>query len=101
MFPAAVVLVALAAPSAPVEPTPAEAFQQAEKLFAADRFGEAEPLFQAALRTDDRFLKRQTYNRLMGLYVRSGRPDKAVQLSESFRAWLKDVGDPDTATLEL
>src|SRR5262245_16556468 len=73
MFPVAVVLVALAAPPAPAEQTPAEAFSRAEKFYAADRFGEAEPLLQAALRTEERFLKRQVYNRLMNLYVRSGR----------------------------
>src|SRR5262245_42018023 len=101
MFPAAVVLVAFAAPSAPAAQTPAEAYQEAEKLFAKDRFGEAEPLFRAALNTDDRFLKRQAYNRLLHLYLRSGRPDKGVRLADSFRAWLKDVGDTDLAMLEL
>jgi CHAT domain-containing protein/tetratricopeptide (TPR) repeat protein len=101
MFPVAVVLVALAASPAPAEQTPAEAFSQAEKFYAADRFGEAEPLLQAALRTEDRFLKRQVYNRLMNLYVRSGRPDKAIRVAEPFRAWLKGVGDTDVAMLEL
>ena len=99
MFPTAVVLLALAAPAAP---TPAEAFQRAERLYAADRFGEAEPLYQVALTSADPFLKRETYNRLMNLYVRSGRPDKALQLGTSFRDWLKRAGDPDGfANLDL
>ncbi|QJW97871.1 hypothetical protein [Frigoriglobus tundricola] len=90
MFPTAVVLVlALAAPPA----DPAEAFQKAESLYASDRFGEAEPLFESALRSDDRFLKRQAYNRLMNLYVRSGRPDKAIRLAGPYREWLKGLGD--------
>lgn len=101
MFPAAAVLVALAAPPAPTAPTPAEAFQKAERLLAADRFGDAEPLFRAALATDDRYLKRQTYTRLMGLYLRSGRPDRAVRLAEPFRAWLKEIGETDFAMLDL
>ena len=68
MFPTALVLLALAA----APDTPAETYQKAETLYAADRFGEAEPLYQAALRSDDRFVKRQAYNRLMNLYARSG-----------------------------
>ncbi len=98
MFPTAIVLVALAAPPA----TPAEAFRKAEELYAADKFGEAEPLFRAALASDEPFLKRRAYTRLMNLYVRSGRPDKAVQLAEPYRAWLKEVRDPEgLAALDL
>ena len=99
MFPTALVLVfALAAPP----DSPAEAFQKAESLYAADRFGEAEPLYEAALRADDRFLKRQAFNRLMNLYVRSGRPDKAIRLAKPYRAWLTDVRDPaGLAALDL
>lgn len=76
-------------------PTPAEAFLKAERLAADDRFGEAEPLYRAAIAGDDRFRTREAYNRLMSLYVRSGRPDKALATGDAFRAWLKVVGDPD------
>lgn len=97
MLPTAVLLLAVAAP-----PAPADAFQRAERLAANDQFGEAEPLYRAALDTDDRFLKREAFNRLMSVYVRSGRPDKALQLGDTFRAWLKTVGDPDgPGALEL
>lgn len=89
MFPTALVLVALAAPPAP--PPAAEALQRAEKLYAEDRFGEAEPLYRAALDTEDQFLKRRAYNRLLSLYLRSGRPDKAVKLATPYRAWLKEL----------
>src|SRR5262249_12683981 len=67
--------------------------QKAEELYSADKFGDAEPLFQAALRAEDRFIKRQAFNRLMNLYVRSGRPDKAIKLSTPYRDWLKEVDD--------
>jgi CHAT domain-containing protein/tetratricopeptide (TPR) repeat protein len=90
MFPTAVVLLALSAP-----PTPAESFQKAEDLFAADRFGEAEPLFRTAIASDDQFIKRQAYNRLLDLYVRSGRPDKAVRLAAPYRTWLKELRDAE------
>lgn len=90
MLPAALLLLALAAP-----PAPAEAFRQAEELYAVDKFGEAEPLFKAALATDEPALRRRAYTRLMNLYLRSGRPDKAVKLGEPFRVWLKDVNDAE------
>ncbi|AWM38850.1 hypothetical protein C1280_18925 [Gemmata obscuriglobus] len=84
------------------QPAPAEAFRQAERFAAEDRFGDAEPLYRSALDTDDRFLKRQAFNRLMSLYVRSGRPDKALRTGDAFREWLKTVGDPDgSGALEL
>jgi CHAT domain-containing protein/tetratricopeptide (TPR) repeat protein len=90
MFPTAVVLIALAAP-----PTPAETFQKAEDLYAADKFGEAEPLFLKAIASDEQFIKRQAYNRLLDLYVRSGRPDKAVRLATTYRKWLTELRDPE------
>ena len=91
MLASALVCLALAAP--PAAPGPEEALQRAEKLFSADKFGEAEPLYQAALKSNLAFVKRQAYERLMGLYVRSGRQDKAIQLAGPFRAWLADLGD--------
>ena len=99
MFPTAVVLLLVAAP--PAEADPAVDFRRAERLYAAERFGEAEPLYRNALETDDRFLKREAYNRLMNLYVRSGRPDKGLAIVTSFRAWLRQVGDTDPAGTEL
>ncbi|MCI0700260.1 MAG: CHAT domain-containing protein [Planctomycetia bacterium] len=102
MFTSSVLLVAMVAAPGAAADKYTEAFQQAEKLAAADQFGEAEPLYQSALATDDRFLKRQVYTRLMTLYVRSGRPDKAIQLATPFRKWLKEVGDTESvAGLEL
>ncbi len=99
MFPAAVLLIVLAAPPAS---EPADAFRRAERLYAAERFGEAEPLYQAALATEDRFLKRDAYNRLIGVYTRSGRPDKALNLVAAFQAWLKKIGETNGfAALDL
>ncbi len=99
MVPVVVVLLAAMQPLSATDL--AETYKQAEKLYAADRFGDAEPLYQAVLKTDDQFLKRQAFNRLLNLYVRSGRPDKAIGLANTFRQWLQQVGDPDTAALDL
>jgi len=79
---------------------PAAVLRRAETLYASDRFGEAEPLLLEAARSTDPFVKRRAYEKLMALYVRSGRQDKAIQLGTPFRVWLKDVGDA-AATSEL
>lgn len=89
----AVALVALALAQPPA-PRPAELLERAERLYAADRFGEAEPLLRAALAADEPFLKRQAYNRLLALYLRSGRPDRALELAGPYRKWLDAVRDP-------
>lgn len=94
MFPTVMLLLATSAPPAPPE-TPADAFRRGEQFYAADRFGEAEPLFQSALGSTEPFLKRKAYNRLMDLYVRSGRPDKAIRLATPYRTWLKEIGDAE------
>ncbi len=91
--PLVLALVATFAPAASPD-DPATAFRRAEELCAADRFGEAEPFYRAALATYDRQLRRQTYDQLMRLYIRSGREDKAIQLSGPYRDWLRMVGDP-------
>ncbi|MBN9519092.1 CHAT domain-containing protein [bacterium] len=88
MLPVAVLLLTAAAPE-----SPAEVFRRAEAAHAADRFGDAEPLFLSLTRGDDPYFKRQSYERLLNLYVRSGRQDRAVKLAEPFRAWLTAVGD--------
>jgi CHAT domain-containing protein len=101
MFLATLVMMTCAVPAtAPVEP--AVALVQAQRLAAADRFGEAEPLFREALQANDRFVKREAYTHLLNLYLRSGRPDKAVAHGKLFREWLREIGDTESfANLEL
>lgn len=99
MFTPAVALLSLALAQ---PPSPAEALERAEKLYAADKFGEAEPLLRAATASDEPFLKRRAYNRLLALYLRSGRPDRALELAEPFGKWLNEVRDPaGRAALDL
>jgi hypothetical protein len=81
MFTPAVALLSLALAQ---PPSPAEALERAEKLYAADKFGEAEPLLRAATASEEPFLKRRAYNRLLALYLRSGRPDRALELADPF-----------------
>jgi CHAT domain-containing protein len=101
MFQTALVLLAAAAPPEPAL-SPDAAFRKAETLYAADKFGAAEPLFLAAIASDERFVRRQASNRLLDLYVRSGRPDKVMRFAGPYRAWLKGAGDAEAlAALDL
>ena len=72
---------------------PIVAFKRAEESSAADQFGEAERFYKEALETADPYLKRQTYDGLMRLYVRSGREDKAIRLAVPYGDWLRSIGD--------
>ncbi|QEL14581.1 CHAT domain-containing protein [Limnoglobus roseus] len=83
-------------PAAPGTDDPITAFRQAEEHFAADRPGLAEPLYRQALTATDNFTVRRSYERLMEMYIKSARPDRAIRISEPFRAWLKKVDDTAT-----
>lgn len=74
-------------------PAPLEAFKRAEVHYHADRPASAEPLYQIALQSNDAFLVRQSYSRLVDLYIKSARPDRAIQIAKPFREWLARVDD--------
>jgi CHAT domain-containing protein/tetratricopeptide (TPR) repeat protein len=88
-------VVALCVPAQASE-DPLAAFKRAEEHFAADRPALAEPLYQAALKAKDAFTVRRSYERLMALYIKSARADKAVRIAGPFREWLNKVGDAAT-----
>jgi CHAT domain-containing protein/tetratricopeptide (TPR) repeat protein len=73
----------------------AEALRQAEELFARDDLPPAEKLYAQVLASsqarDHRLL---CYERLLAIYMRSGRFDRAVDHGQKFIAWLKDSDDP-------
>ncbi|OWK39972.1 CHAT domain-containing protein [Fimbriiglobus ruber] len=91
MQPALVMCVTLLLAAPP--PTPGDALQRADALADAEKPGEAEPFYLAATRSDDPFTRRQAFVRLMGVYVKSGRQDRAVKLAETYRVWLRKVRD--------
>ncbi len=88
---------ALWSPAAPPDADPVAAFRQAEVHFADDRPGLAEPLYRTALTAADNYTVRRSYERLMALYIKSARADKAISLADPFREWLTKVGDVGTA----
>lgn len=88
-------VVALWLPAQPAE-DPLAAFKRAEEFFVADRPAQAEPLYQTALKSKDAFTVRRSYERLMALYIKSARADKAVRIAGPFRDWLNKVGDAAT-----
>ncbi len=83
--------------------SPTADFKEAERLCAEDKFGEAEKLYRSSLETADFNLKRQSFDGLIRLYIRSGREDKAITLAEKeYKGWLRAVGNTTgLAELEL
>ncbi|HZY85815.1 MAG TPA: hypothetical protein VFE78_13355, partial [Gemmataceae bacterium] len=73
-------------------PPGVEALQRAEELYRAGELLEAEPLYQAAAGGRGE-LRRQAYDRLLTLYARLGRPDRAVQTGLEYQTWLARRGD--------
>ncbi len=79
---------------------PVEALRKAEALYAAGDLLEAEPLYKqlAASRPGakapaHRALYRKANERLLALYVRLGRDDRAVQVGLPYLGWLLDLDD--------
>jgi tetratricopeptide (TPR) repeat protein len=70
-----------------------ETLERAEKLYRAGDLLEAEPLYQEIARSNQEGLRRQAYDRLLTLYARLGRPDRAVQTGLAYQAWLVQLGD--------
>jgi CHAT domain-containing protein len=93
-------LLLLALPSAKSAPPLAEAakgpegdlYQRAEKLCAANRLAEAEVLYRKGL-AGEPSLRLACLNRLLPLYARLGRCDRAVQTALASRPWLRDAGE--------
>ena len=74
-------------------PPAVEALQRAEELYRTGDLLEAEPLYQAATRAGRGQLRRQAYDRLLTLYARMGRPDRAVQTALAYQPLLAEQGD--------
>ncbi|MGL4419083.1 MAG: tetratricopeptide repeat protein, partial [Gemmataceae bacterium] len=79
---------------------PGDLYKQAEELNRQDRPAAAEAIFRKVVDGADPFFRRQAYERLLSIYVKSSRLDKAVQLANEYHDWLSKVGD-QTAANEL
>ena len=75
------------------DPGPEAVFQQANKFFEAGKLLDAEPCYLAALKIEDPEKRRKCYDRLLGLYVRLGRQDQAIQIGRRYQDYLKSTGD--------
>jgi CHAT domain-containing protein len=82
----------LCAPGWAGEPA-AEDLERAEGLYSAGDLLEAEPLYQALARSVRPELRRQASDRLLTLYARLGRADRAVQTGLIYQTWLTQLGD--------
>jgi CHAT domain-containing protein len=87
------VLAAWACPPVQAQPGPS-ALARAEKAYRADALLTAEPLYAAVLDQLSGRQRQRCYDRLLTIYVRLGRPDKAIRLGTAYRQWLREVQDP-------
>jgi CHAT domain-containing protein/tetratricopeptide (TPR) repeat protein len=71
-----------------------DAAVRAEKLYLAGKLVDAEKLYLAALRGPVRVDVRLCYERLLGIYGKLGREDRAVQIGLEYKRWLDAVPDP-------
>src|SRR5207248_9666385 len=72
----------------------AEILKQAEDLFAKDDLPKAEKLYLDVLASSEaRDHRRVCYDRLLAIYLRGGRFDRAIQHGKEFLAWLKESDD--------
>jgi tetratricopeptide (TPR) repeat protein len=72
---------------------PATTLMRAEEYYRAGDLLEAEPLYQDVARSGEGELRRQAYDRLLTLYPRLGRFDRAVQTGLAYQAWLVRLDD--------
>jgi CHAT domain-containing protein/tetratricopeptide (TPR) repeat protein len=73
--------------------SPLRTLEQAERLYRADRLPEAERLYLQALDGLSLTQQQRCYDRLFAIYIRVGRPDRAVRLGRSLERRLRSVGD--------
>jgi CHAT domain-containing protein/tetratricopeptide (TPR) repeat protein len=87
------ILAACLSVSSQAAPPAVDALDRAEKLYRAGDLLEAEPLYQAVAGSGQEELCRQAYDRLLSLYARLGRSDRAVQTGLTYQVWLEERGD--------
>ena len=80
----------------------AQALQQADEFYQANKWVEAEPLYRQALNAAEGADRRRCFDRLLTIYVRVGRQDQAIQTGLKYADWLRRTGDHVRArTVEL
>src|SRR5688500_9915160 len=80
----------LSAGPALAQGNPLQTLQRAEDLYKADRLLEAEKLYRLALETVAESDKARCYDRLLSVYVRVGRLDRALNLAARYEDWLRE-----------
>jgi CHAT domain-containing protein len=73
--------------------SPAESLRRAEARYAAGNLLEAEPLYRQLTRARNEAIRRKAHERLLSLYPRLGRPDRAVQTGLAYLTWLRRLDD--------
>jgi CHAT domain-containing protein/tetratricopeptide (TPR) repeat protein len=71
----------------------AQDLARAERLYERSELAAAEPLYLAALPQARGTERRLCFDRLLSIYYRLGRHDRAIRLGDEYRAWLATAGD--------
>src|SRR5437763_1299283 len=64
--------------------------QRGEELYKNDRLLDAEKQFRLALESGPETERSRCYDRLLAIYIRLGRLDRAVAVGNRYEAWLRD-----------
>src|SRR5262245_455351 len=75
-------------------PALAETLQRADQLYRAEKLPQAEELYSQALKTAEGADRRRCFDRLLTIYVRVGRQDRAIQTGLQYEGWLRKLNDP-------
>src|SRR5262249_3140770 len=67
--------------------------ERAEQLYQRSDLGKAEPIFLNVLRGAEGADRQQCYERLLAIYYRVGRQDRAIAIGQDYRKWLEKSGD--------
>jgi tetratricopeptide (TPR) repeat protein len=70
-----------------------EDLSRAEQFYERSELAAAEPLYLAALPQARGAERRLCFDRLLSIYYRLGRHDRAIRLGDEYRAWLAQTGD--------
>src|SRR5262245_8016702 len=83
-------LAVLLASGAPLLAQGADPFQRGEELYKNDRLLDAEKQFRLALETGPQADRPRCYDRLLAIYIRPGRLDRAITVGGRYEEWLRD-----------
>src|SRR4051812_44546447 len=75
--------------------TGTQAFQRGEELYRQDKLLEAEKHYRTALESLPERDQAASYDRLLAIYIRLGRLDRALLYGKRYETWLRAYAQPE------